>query len=74
MANNPIKPAVITPKSQYQTSEDDRIPWREEGKMATQFYKLENVPNRSRDTSGDRCYGDAGLTMLPYMGIPNQEK
>lgn len=66
MANNPLKPAVRTPKSQFQTSENDRVDWKDEGKMATKFYDLESTPARSWDTSGSRCYGDAGLTILPY--------
>ncbi len=65
MANNPIRPAVKTPKSQFQTSENDNIPWKEEGKMATKFYNLKQTPARSLDTSGTRMYGDADLVMLP---------
>jgi len=66
MANNPIKPAKITPKSQFQDSEDDRINWKDEGKMATKFYNLDHVPSKDHMTSGNRCYGDSDLTMLPH--------
>ena len=64
MSNNPIKPAVRTQKSQFQDSEDDRIPWKEEGKMDTRFYNLNKYPAKSWDTTGVHCYGDAELDML----------
>jgi hypothetical protein len=64
MANNPVKTAKITPKSQFQDSENDRIPWKDEGKMATKFYGDVKTPSKSWDTSGSRMYGDARIDML----------
>jgi len=64
VTNNPVKPAMKTSKSQFQDSGNDKVNWKSDDKMATKFYNLNNVPARSRDTSGSRCYGDAELTML----------
>lgn len=64
MANNSVKPAVRTPKSQFQTSENDRVTWKDEGKMATKFYGNVKTPAKSWDTSGTHAYGDAELDML----------
>jgi hypothetical protein len=50
-------------KRQYATSENDKVNWKDEGKMATKFYKAKCAP-RDKDMSGSRMYGDAELDIL----------
>lgn len=64
MANNPIKPPVITPKQRYQTNDNDNVAWKDENKMATKFYNLNRTPPKSPDTSGSRSYGDAEIDIF----------
>lgn len=61
MANNPVRPAVKTPREKFQTSEDDNVSWNGESKMATKFYKTNKLPAKDARTSGKYAYGDSEL-------------